>query len=321
MAESDPAQARAGDRRERYVYLLPQDAVSGSDRAEVSLLDLWDILWQAKWYIIAVSFLFSAAAIPYALLQAEWYRADTLLSAADERSMDVLPAQFGGLASLAGVRVGGGSTTEPLAILRSREFVRDFIREEDLLPVLFAEQWDAATGSWIGDEDSAEPDIQDAVRMFREDVLSVEEGADAGLVTLAIEWTDPQLAARWANTLVRRLNEHLRQRALTSAQANVNYLQGELGKTNVVTLQQSIGRLLETEMQKLMLARGNDEFAFRVIDPAEPPKRRVRPNRSLIVIVAGLLGGMLSVVVVFTISAVRGLRGRNAGTGDPADSP
>lgn len=307
MEDSSSTQEGPKESRERYVYLLPQDGIRQVGHGDISLLDLWDTLWQAKWYIIAVSILFVSVSVPYALLQTEWYRADTLLIAADERSSDILPAQLGGLASLSGMRISSG-ITEPLAILRSREFSRAFIDEHNLLPVFYSEQWDAEGKTWIGDDPDLQPDMQDAIRMFREDVLSVGEGTDAGLVTFSVEWTDPELAATWANMLVARLNEHMRQRALSSAQANVDYLQNELAKTNVVTLQQSIGRLLETELQKLMLARGNDEFAFRVIDPAEPPKLRVRPNRSLIVITAGMLGGMLSVFIVFTVSAIRRLR-------------
>ena len=56
--------------------------------------------------------------------------------------------------------------------------------------------------------------------------------------------------------------------------------------TNVVSLQQSIGRVLESEMQRLMLARGNEEFSFRIIDPAKPPKLPSEPKRAQIILVA-----------------------------------
>lgn len=46
--------------------------------------------------------------------------------------------------------------------------------------------------------------------------------------------------------------------------------------TNLVALQQAIGRLLENELQKLVLARGNEEFAFRVIDTAVAPRKKPR---------------------------------------------
>jgi uncharacterized protein involved in exopolysaccharide biosynthesis len=145
--------------------------------------------------------------------------------------------------------------------------------------------------------------VRDAVKFFDENVRGVYEDARTGLVTLSVEWKDPSIAAEWANILVKRLNERMRGRALAEAEANVTFLQSEMGSTSIVSLQQSIGRLLEGELQKLMLARGNEEFAFRVIDKAEPPKRRSKPKRALLVILATVLGGVIATLAVVLGSA------------------
>jgi uncharacterized protein involved in exopolysaccharide biosynthesis len=54
-----------------------------------------------------------------------------------------------------------------------------------------------------------------------------------------------------------------------------------------------------------MLARGNEEFAFKVIDPATPPKLRDSPKRAVISMVATLAGGFLGLLAVFLRKAVR----------------
>jgi LPS O-antigen subunit length determinant protein (WzzB/FepE family) len=146
------------------------------------------------------------------------------------------------------------------------------------------------------------------VKYFDENIRSVREDALTGLITLVIEWEDPEVASEWANLLVERLNDRMRQRALIDAESSVAYLESELNRTSLVTLQQSIGRLLESEVQKLMLARGNEEFAFRVIDPAEPPKRRVWPKRTLIVLLSTFVGGVFAITVVLLRNAF--LRGK-----------
>lgn len=263
---------------------------------------------------MGVTAVFTVLSIPYALSQTDWYRASVLLAPAKERSTSSLTRQLGGLVSLAGVSVGGGGSAEPIAILRSRDFTGAFIEEQDLLKVLFARDWNPETDSWLAEDPEIWPDMRDAVRLFSNDVISVAEDSITGLVTLTVQWTDPELAAEWAGLLVGRLNAHLRQRALIEAEANVAYLQQELGQTNLVTLQQSVGRLLETELQKVMLARGNEEYAFRVIDRAQVPKMRFRPNRTLIVVLATLLGGMLSVLVVFSRHAIKVAQIRAAST-------
>ncbi len=135
---------------------------------------------------------------------------------------------------------------------------------------------------------------------------------------MAIEWTDPELAAQWVALLVQRLNDYMRTRALNEAQANVEYLQAELAATTVVALQQAVGRLLEREHQKLMLARGNEEFAFRVIDSAVVPETPSRPNRRLMVIVATIFGGIISVFFVLARQFVRGRVSGASGTDESA---
>jgi uncharacterized protein involved in exopolysaccharide biosynthesis len=95
----------------------------------------------------------------------------------------------------------------------------------------------------------------------------------------------------------------MRQRALKEAEANVAYLQSALESNKLVPVQQSIGRLLESELQKLMLARGSEDFSFRIVDPATPPDRRARPKRTLIVASAVFLGGVFALLVVFVSNA------------------
>ena len=288
----------------------PQQHALSGDAGDPSLLDLWLILWRARWTIIGITAIFAVLSIPYALIQTEWYRSDVLLAPAEERSTSGLAHQLGGLVGLAGVKVGGGGSVEPLAILQSRDFAAAFIKDHNLLPIMFPDSWDQETGSWIIEDVEQQPDIRDAVDKFRKNVIAVTEDSATGLVSISVRWTDPVLSAEWANLLVNQINDHLRQRALIEAESNIKYLQQELVETNIVTLQESIGRLLEAELQKVMLARGNEEFAFRVIDRAQVPKTRFKPNRKLIVVLAAFLGGILSVMFVFTRHAIGAARTR-----------
>jgi len=277
----------------------------GTSGDRISVRQVWRILWRGKTTIIAATVVFALASVAYALLAKEIFRADALLAPANEQSSPMLGSQLGGLAALAGVDIGEESGVEALAVLKSREFARAFIEQYDLLPVFFEDDWDADEKRWQVDDPVDAPDIRDGVKYFHESILKVSEERSTGLVTLAVEWTDPDVAAEWASILVRRLNDRLRERALLEAETNVTYLQSEMGSTNLVALQESIGRLLETELQKLMLAKGNEEFAFKVLDPAVSPKQRVRPKRALTVIVGTLLGGLLGVFAVLVVNVSR----------------
>jgi LPS O-antigen subunit length determinant protein (WzzB/FepE family) len=263
---------------------------------EIDLWQLWETVWSGRWLIIAITSLFAVGGVTYALVAQEWWRAEVVLAPADKKGgMSGALSQLSGLASLAGVSVGGGGGNEPLAVLKSKDFARQFITEMNLMPVLLKDQ---------KTEDGKAPDIRDALWIL-ETVRTVSDDKKTGLVTLSVRWKDADTAALWANELARRVNARLRAEALAEAERNVAYLQKEIAATSVVSLQQSMGRVLEGEMQKLMLARGNEEFAFKVIDKATPPKLRDAPKRALIAIVATLAGGFLGILAVFLRQAWR----------------
>jgi len=290
---------------------MPKGALAVAADDEIDLFELWNALWRSRGLIASISAAFAAGSVAYTLLSPPWYSANVLLAPVKEKTSLDLPGQLAGLAGLVGIGSGGTGSVEAIAVLKSRDFARAFIEDQALLPILFSEDWDATAGRWKLAEP---PDLRLAVKLFDEKVREVNEDRKTGLVTLSIEWKDPKLAAAWANLLAIRLNDHMRQRALAEADANVIYLRHELEATTVVMLQQSISRLLESEMQKLMLARGNAEFAFRIIDRAEVPRINWA-RRILIVVLAALIGGIFSVFVVFIRDAVRNRAGLADGPG------
>lgn len=302
MSEQKSESPQSSD---RVVYVIPEESASSG---KLSLFDLWHIIWKSKLTVLAVAAIFAIGSVAYALKATEWYRADALLVPTDDSTNTGIGSRLGGLGGLvgfAGLNIAGNDSVESIAVLKSRDLSRTFIEDRDLLTVLLSNEWDSAAGKWKTDAPAEQPDIRDAIEIFQEAVLTVSEDPQNGLVTVSIEWTDPEIAAKWVSELVALANEQMRQRALLEAEKNIAYLRGQLESTNVATLRESIGSLLETELQKLMLANGNEEFAFRVIDAAQVPKERVSPKRAVIVILATVLGGMIASFFVFVRHAIR----------------
>jgi uncharacterized protein involved in exopolysaccharide biosynthesis len=132
------------------------------------------------------------------------------------------------------------------------------------------------------------------------------------LVTLAIEWKDPEVAAKWAAELVNRVNKRIREQDIEESQRKLAYLNEELNKSSLVELRLAISRVIEEQINAMMLAQSQIEYAFEVIDPAVVPKQRVRPKRTLIVIVAVVLGGLLGIFILLVKSAIGRLINRAA---------
>ncbi len=284
---------------------MDEHRLHGSD-PEIEFSEILALVWRARWFVVATAAMFLAVGTLYVLLATPLYRAETTLVRKEGRSGAGALAQFGGLASLAGINMGGEQLT-PVAVLRSRGLSRDFIEQQGLLPVLFSDKWDASTKGWRSGEVDKHPDIRDAVDKFASDVRSVVDDKKTGLVTVSITWSDPDAAASWANDLVRMVNDRMRQEALTDTERNIRFLRTEVAATNIPSLQQSVGRVLEAEMQKLMLARGGEEFAFRVVDKAESPKKPVSPRTGVILVGSLILGLLTSFVLIVLRRVLRGM--------------
>jgi uncharacterized protein involved in exopolysaccharide biosynthesis len=266
-------------------------------------------LWHGRWIILVITFAFTIGGVAYAYLGTQWFRAYVVMVQAEEnKSLSGNLSQLGGIANLAGINIDGSSAEEPVAVLRSKELVRGFIADKKLTKVLLVDKLDAKTGDWTERDPAAQPDIRDAVEYFEKKVGTIVEDKKAGLVTLSITWRNPVVAAEWANELAQRANAKLRDKATTEAERNIDYLKNEMATATVTSLQQSIGRVLESEMQKLLLARGNDEFAFKVVDPAVPPRKPTWPQKPVTIGGSAILGFMVSVVAIIVRREIRDRR-------------
>lgn len=266
----------------------------------INLIEMMGILWSRKWLILVVSFLVSAITAGLTLMVPNVYRADVILTpASDDESLMSQVGDLGGLASLAGISIPGGSRSdEYLAILKSREFIWFFVNKHDLRPVLFAESWDADQQQWEVDNPADEPSLWDAYRMLVDDVIRLETDRRTGLIRLSVDWTDPELAASWANTLVYELNEHLRGRAIKESEMSLEYLNSALQSSNVGEIRQTLYQLMTRAQRTAMLASTRQEFAFKVVDRAYPPDKKVRPLRAFIVLAMAFLSGVLMCLYV-----------------------
>lgn len=293
MAESN----RVNPDHHQALYVIREGAL-GLSNDDPDFLDVLLGIWQGRWLVFSATLTFSVLSVIFVFVQTEWFRSEVTIVPTEARSTASFGGQLGSLAALAGVRVGGESA-EAMATLKSRDLARALIEEHGLLTVFFEEDWDSERGRWIDDNPENWPDIRDAVKYFHDDVLDISERPDAGVVTVAVNWKDPEAAAQWVTALVELVNDRLRERALQESELSIEYLRAEMEKTSIVPLQQSIGRLLEAELQKLMLARGSEEFAFRIVDPATVPKERHWPRRALVVVVGTTLGGLFGLFAAF----------------------
>jgi uncharacterized protein involved in exopolysaccharide biosynthesis len=286
------------------VTVIANDRIA-TEREETDLITLWWVLWAHKWIIVVTAVVFALIAVVLSLLATPQYRAEAVVTRARDQNLGAgasLATQFGGIASMMGVELPGDmGTRDAEAVLASRYLIQEFIKRHVPLPELFPK----------ADKDNP-PTLWLATKVFQEGVLKLRDDARKGTTTVIITWKDPEKAASWANDFVRLCNELMRSRALEESSRNIKYLNEQIERTDVVEMRRVVYSLIEAETKQLMLANGRAEFAFTLVDPAVAPEIRSSPQRTLMVIVGGLIGGMLGVVVALFYNARHRFRPRVA---------
>ncbi|MBD1558479.1 LPS O-antigen length regulator [Vibrio sp. S9_S30] len=304
-----------------YPPYYPQPPVAESD--EIDLRELFAALWKGKWVILLLTTVFAVGGVLYALSIPNTYKATVVLASTSDSGkggMAAMAAQFGGLASLAGINLGGGGSdnkTMALAVLQSRQFINAFIQKHDLLvPLMASVQWhkgsgelelntelyDATTKQWIrqvSTGQSAVPTNWEAYKAFNA-LLSNSIAKDTGLVSLSITHHSPIIAQQWIDWLVLDLNAWMKEKSLNETKRNIGYLEQQLNKTNISDMRTVFFQLIEEQTKNLMLAEVETEFAFKTIDPAVVPEEKAGPKRALICVIATLLGGILGVAIILS---------------------
>ena len=266
--------------------------------ARFVLSELVRIGFRRKWLVIAVSLLCAAAFATASSFFPKTYEATTLVAPVTLPS-DSRGSGLGRVLSEVGLTIGDSSQkAEVVAALQSEALTEAYIRDNDLLPVLFRSRWDAQKHDWKRGTAGSPPTLWEANRYFDTQVRHVVTYSypRAGLVSLTISWPDPRQAAAWANGLVRMTNDYLRRKAIAESQQNIAYLNDQAAQTSAVATRQAIYSILQGQISGAMVARGTEAYAFRIVDPAAVPERAASP-RPEIWGLAGLIGGAMIAIL------------------------
>ena len=185
---------------------------------EISLVDLAATLWRRKWLIVAVTAVAAVASVVYALAQSNIYTASATMLPISGSSSSSLLSQYAGLASLAGVSLPGGSSTNPAikieAILKSRSFAENLIGKMDLVPVLVEHPEKIRTGTPLG-----------AAVKTLQGILSVSTDTKTNVMKISAKSKDTTLSSRITNSALDMIQADLKARVLSSSGKNIILLE------------------------------------------------------------------------------------------------
>jgi len=295
---------------------------NASQNDDIDLKELFGVLWAGKLLIVAITSAFTIVSIFFALSIPNQYKATTLLAPAQSTGggLSATLSQLGGLASLAGVSLDGGESSESEVaqkIMKSWSFMEAFIADNDIAVEIYAgEGWDralneveinsqrynASTNEWLLlNKNSGELGPPTSWQLFKRfsRMLSVSQDKKSGLITVSIEYYSPDIAKEWVDLYVTAINKHMQTRQVRRVATNISYLESQIDKTSIARMREVFYTLIEEQTKEKMVAEASPDYTFITVSPSMVPEEKSTPRRAMICIFGFMFGGGLGVLVVF----------------------
>ena len=269
------------------------------------MFELLKLVAKRKTLVAVVTLLFFGLAAVAALLISPRFEATVLMAPSNSSSALSSAAAGGlsGLASIAGIAIPqDDNTVVNVARLESQLFTLHFVREHGIDKEMYPKLLNPDSGEWLAD---SEPSGAQVFKDFERKYRRINVDASTGLVSLSILWPNPETAAKIANEMAAAINQEIRELAVEESQRSIQYLENQLSKTNILEIEQVIFRLMEEQFKSRMMAEVDPEFAFKVIDPAQPPDANdpVQPKVLMMLLIGLLVGMLLSIFLVIVLES------------------
>ena len=291
----------------------------------VDLREMFAVVWDQRKVVALITFVSAFCSLLLALWLPNIYESKALLSPREDDNVSGLGAlarQYGGLASLAGINlggIGGDSNNSMLAQqkIKSLDFFTRYLYEEVLLDLMATDYWSEESGLTIYDSDifnvqkkvwvrevdypqKTKPSAQEAHEEFL-DVLTLTEDGKTGLVTISVAHQSPFVAQHWVELIIESVTEELRNNDIKEAEESIKFLEQKRSETALVSLDEVFAQLIEEQTKTIMLAQVSKDYVFDVIDPPVVPELESQPFLPVLICVLGpLLGVLLATVFVLT---------------------
>ena len=311
---------------------------------EISLIDLFAVLWHYKWLIIGIT-LFAIVLVltisivsilqpPEKSILPNQYSPRALMlindssSSSSSLSSMISSSGLGSLAGMAGISTGSSNSGLALYFAGTNSFLDPIIEKFNLV-----ERYEI--------EKSPKANSRKALK----EVLVASFDEDSGVFSISFTDKDPVFAAEVVNYAVslmenmflnlgidknvlekKNLEENIQnsyneivrlQKAIQVLESSVSYggassvssvvLEANLLKAELEA-QTTVYSQLKTQLELLKIQMASDKPVFQIIESAEVPDLKSKPSRGMLCIIGTFAGFFISVFLAFLINAIKNIK-------------
>ena len=286
-----------------------------------------------KKFIFLFTFSFLLIGVIYSFSIPNTYQSTALLSvnsdSAGGSSMSSLAKQYGGVASMAGISLPGGEEEDrgviAMETIKSRNFLRNLILDNDILPQLYAAKsydfshkkinydkklYDSKNKKWVRKPSlfnrslKPAPSNEEAYRKYIKETISVYQDKKTNLIYVSVKHFSPHFAKEFLELIIKEMNDSIRDKDLKESEKAINYLNEYLATSQVTEIRKSINDLIETHLEKVMMCYISEDYVLEIIDPPFVPERKHSPSRAVNLFLSFILGLTISIILVVSKSII-----------------
>ena len=252
------------------------------------------------------------------------YTATLMVSPVISSSSDNASGKLGslsGLASLAGINVGGDMGTQAFMLyqqgLYSRDVANDLATNPEFLHAVFRNQWDAANKRWIRPPAAVravvnivkgilgmpytpwQPPNGALLQDYIAANVAVNTDPQKPVVTITYRDKDPQFAVKFLEELDRAVDNKLRTNALVRANQYSSYISQKLNTVTNADVREALMKTLTDQEKIEMMASVTAPYAAQPFGLPSASRRPTNPTPVVVVgfaIVMGAVLGMLGAI-------------------------
>lgn len=292
---------------------------------EIDLKKIIFILFDAKYFITSFTIFAAIFSVFFALSLPNIYTSKALLAqSTQDESLSSNLGPVSSIANLTGLDMYALNlkSVEGVERIKSLEFFStQFLPEISLENLMAYKQWvpdqnisiyddeifNQESGEWIRKVSYPKkqvPSDQEAYKKYK-NAINVIKDNKTGFIHIHVTHQSPIIAKKWADIVIRNINESMREENKKISQNAIDFLNSSYQTTNIQSLREAISILLESQMKNLMLASTHEDYVFKIIDSPVVPEQKSGPSRALICIAAVLFGFISSMILAITFYFIK----------------
>lgn len=297
---------------------------------EIDLMEYVAEVLRYKYRIVALSLLMAIGAVCITLFIPNLYKATVLVAFNRyDKPGGVAPKDYRGSDTVSLLERDSIIDVSPenekdrlLARVGSFEYLNLFIEKNDILKIIYSQQWDDENQKWKSDTSPISDfifsqlnnfiksksksnndakwltqngfDIRGAVKFFKDKMLYIAFDEKTDLLRVSIITPDPKLSANLSNAFVNDFKVYQRELVLSELAQRRAYLEKKLSDSSNIEFQRSIYRMLETQLSAEALINVRRNYPLEIIEPAIPPLVKDSPKRLLLAVISLVVTMFLS---------------------------